>query len=194
MQVSSQAKASCGSCIDCLKVCPTGALISENRIDARKCISYLTIEYKGSFPMSVRRKIGNKIYGCDDCLSVCPWNKFSEETQKQEFVQTSSDSKLSFFLQFDKEFFLKYFKKSPIKRIGFESFLRNVIIASGNSKSPKLTVFIQSQLNNPSPIIRGASIWALGQLLTKTEKKKMKKELLAKERNEYVIFELDNLR
>ena len=194
LEVSSHAKASCGSCTDCLKICPTGALISENKIDARKCISYLTIEYKGSFPMSVRNKIGNKIYGCDDCLSVCPWNKFSEKTQKQEFIQTSSDSKLSFFLQFDKEFFLKFFEKSPIRRIGFESFLRNVIVASGNSKSLKLVRYIQMQLNNPSPIIRGASIWALGQILSKNEKKKMKKALLSKETNEYVIFELDNLR
>ena len=194
LEVSDQSDATCGICNDCLKICPTGALISENKIDARKCISYLTIEYKGAFPLSIRKNIGNKIYGCDDCLSICPWNKFSKETKKKEFIQTSSDKKLSFFLKFDEIFFTKFFKNSPIKRIGFESFLRNVIIAAGNSKSLELIKYIQIQLNNPSPIIRGASVWALGQLLPEKEKNQMKRELLSKELNEYVVFELDNLR
>ena len=125
----------CGSCNDCKKICPTDALKDDYKIEARKCISYLTIEYKGPVPKSLRKKIGNKIYGCDDCLAVCPWNKFSEATENQNFLSTDNHKKLSYFLNFNKSKFNEYFKDSPIKRIGWITFLRNVILATGNSKS-----------------------------------------------------------
>ena len=180
----------CGSCAKCIEVCPTKALVDENKIDARKCISYLTIENKGPIPMSLRKKIGNKVYGCDDCLSICPWNKFSSETTEVK-LQSSIESKtLSFFLEFNKDKFQKYFYKSPIKRIGWIRFLRNVIIAAGNSQNKNLIKYLYIHLKNESSLIRGSCVWSLFQLINKKEKKKLKKMILETETNKYVLFEL----
>ena len=128
----------CGNCRKCLEICPTGALVDEYKIDARKCISYLTIEYKGPFPQNIRKKIGNRIYGCDDCLSICPWNKFSTPTNNLDFLSSKNEKELSFFLNFNEKKFRSYFKESPIIRIGWVSFMRNIVIASGNSGEKSL--------------------------------------------------------
>ena len=135
LTVNKKKNDNCGTCRSCIDICPTNAIISDYKIDARKCISYLTIEHKGPFPISIRDKIGNKIYGCDDCLSICPWNKFAKPTKNKDLVPNEEYKNLNFFLDFDKEKFEKYFCNSPVKRIGWISFLRNVIIASGNSNS-----------------------------------------------------------
>ncbi len=184
---------SCGTCKDCINICPTNAIISENQIDARKCISYLTIEHRGPFPFSLRKSIGNKIYGCDDCLAVCPWNKFTKPTKVKDFIQLKKNQDLNFFLSFNEKFFLKYFDNSPIKRIGYVSFLRNVIIAAGNSSSTQVIPNIFKHLSNRNPIVRGSCIWTLSQLLDKEKLKKTKKDLLLKEKNKYVLYELNRI-
>ena len=126
----------CGVCSDCIEICPTRA-IKNNFIDPRKCISYLTIEHKGPFPISLRKKIGNKIYGCDDCLAVCPWNKFSKKT-KEIKLEGKKLKDLIFYLKINEENFNTIFHKSPIKRVGYIRFMRNVIISIGNSNEKKI--------------------------------------------------------
>ncbi len=190
-----EAEDNCGKCNDCIKVCPTDAFISENKIDARKCISYLTIEHKGPFPMSLRKKIGNKVYGCDDCLSVCPWNKFSKITNIPELTSkiVLKSPKLLTFLYFNEEKFKFFFKSSPIKRIGWVSFIRNILIASGNSKSRALSKRVKFYISDQNPIIRGTAIWAYGQLSNKFERKKIKEQNINKEQNKYVLYEISSL-
>ena len=171
----------CGSCDDCIKICPTEAIVEENKIDARRCISYLTIEHKGPFPMSLRKKIGNKIYGCDDCLSICPWNKFSEKTNEKKLLNNNIKS-LLFYLNFDKKKFESYFCNSPIKRIGWIRFLRNVIIAVGNSNHKNFIKILEKFVEHENSLIRGSAIWSLSQLLNKNELINLKKKLLKKEK------------
>ena len=181
---------SCGTCKECINICPTGAIFSNHKIDARKCISYLTIEHKGPIPRSLRKLIGNKIYGCDDCLAICPWNKFATPTSNLELKSKTSQQTLDFFLSFNEKIFKEYFKDSPIKRIGWIRFLRNVLISSGNSSSYELVKKISPFLKSDSPLIRGTAIWTLGQLLSNAERVKLKKKFLEKEKNNYVIHEL----
>ncbi len=181
----------CGECEKCIDICPTNAIIDNYQIDARKCISYLTIEHKGPFPISLRKKIGNKIYGCDDCLSICPWNKFSEPTKSKELIPKKEliKPKIKYFLGFSEDKFNKYFIDSPIKRIGWESFMRNVIIAGGNSRQKKLIVDIKKFLTNSNALVRGTAIWACGQLMSKREKENLKNIYFSNENNKYVLFE-----
>lgn len=182
----------CGSCNDCIKICPTEAILEENVIDARRCISYLTIEHKGPFPMSLRKKIGNKIYGCDDCLSICPWNKFSSKTKEKKLIGNGL-KKLSFYLNLNETEFHTLFKNSPIKRIGWVRFLRNVIICAGNSGDQDFKDKLINFAYHTEPIIRGASVWSLGQILSKNDFKILKTNLLKNENNPYVIFELNTI-
>ena len=189
LTVNKKKNDNCGTCRSCIDICPTNAIISDYKIDARRCISYLTIEHKGPFPISIRDKIGNKIYGCDDCLSICPWNKFAKPTENKDLVPNEDYKNLDFFLDFDKDKFEKYFCDSPVKRIGWISFLRNVIIASGNSNSKILKTKLEKLLSHDNPIIRGASIWSLGKLSSKNKIKR----LLKNEKNNYVLFELNSL-
>ncbi len=189
LKVEKKNNDNCGTCRSCIDICPTNAIISDYKIDARKCISYLTIEHKGPVPISIRNKIGNKIYGCDDCLSVCPWNKFAKPTKNKNLIPNENYKSLNFFLDFDKQKFQKYFCDSPVKRIGWISFLRNVIIATGNSNSLSFKKKLEKYLNHESPIIRGASTWSLGKFTSKNQIKKLLKE----EKNEYVLFELNSL-
>ena len=181
----------CGTCSKCINICPTDAFIDNYKIDARKCISYLTIEHKGPFPLSLRKKIGNKVYGCDDCLAICPWNKFSAKTNLEDLISKKSllNPQLSSFLKFKKNEFEKVFSDSPIKRIGWVSFIRNIIIASGNSKSRELIEDIKPLLLDSNPIVRGSAVWAYGQLENKSEKRKAKKEFINNEKNRYVLYE-----
>ncbi len=184
----------CGNCTSCLDSCPTEAFDSEYNLDSRKCISYLTIEHKGVFPMSLRKKIGNKIYGCDDCLSVCPWNKFSEITSEKDFFakKTLINPELKKFLVLKECNFNFFFERSPIKRIGWVRFMRNVIIATGNSQNKNLVAYLIKFLDSEYPILRGASVWSLRQLITVKDFNYLKKKFVSEEKNSYVKFEWEH--
>lgn len=156
----------CGRCRRCLEICPTGAFPAPYRLDARRCISYLTIEHKGPIPRSLRRQMGNRIYGCDDCLAVCPWNKFARAGAELK-LQPRPDlvaPPLSELAALDEAGFRQRFSGSPVKRIGRDRFVRNVLIAIGNSGDPALVPAAERLLGDPSPLVRGAAVWALARL------------------------------
>ena len=156
----------CGTCRQCLDVCPTDAFLDAYRIDARRCISYLTIEHKGHIDRSLRPMMGNRIYGCDDCLAVCPWNKFSvvaHESTLQARLELEAP-KLADLVHLSNAAFREMFKGSPIKRIGRDRFIRNVLIAIGNSGNAKLADSIDFLCQDESPLVRAMAIWALSQL------------------------------
>jgi epoxyqueuosine reductase len=156
----------CGSCHACLDVCPTAAFPSPYRLDARRCISYLTIEHKGPIPRDLRPLIGNRIYGCDDCLAVCPWNKFAQAGHETRLAAREAlrAPQLAELARLDDAGFRALFTKSAVKRVGRERFLRNVLIAIGNSGDAALALEAERLLDDPAPLVRGAAIWALGQL------------------------------
>jgi epoxyqueuosine reductase len=156
----------CGSCSACLDVCPTNAFPSPYRLDARRCISYLTIEHKGPIPRELRGRMGNRIYGCDDCLAVCPWNKFAQAGREaklsaREVLRAPALAELA---RLDDAAFRALFSKSPVKRIGRDRFVRNVLIAIGNSGDAALAGEAEHLLEDASPLVRGAAVWALAQL------------------------------
>jgi epoxyqueuosine reductase len=156
----------CGSCQACLDICPTAAFPAPYRLDARRCISYLTIEHKGPIPHEFRPRIGNRIYGCDDCLAVCPWNKFAvagRETKLAARAPLRAPS-LAELARLDDAAFRAMFAKTAVKRIGRARFLRNVLIAIGNSGDAGLADEAERLLGDASPLVRGAAIWALGRL------------------------------
>jgi epoxyqueuosine reductase len=157
----------CGSCRRCLDACPTNAFPEAYKLDARRCISYLTIEHKGPIPVELRPMMGNRIYGCDDCLAVCPWNKFAHVAREIALAPTEavSDLSLASLLQLGDADFRLRFKGSPIKRIGRDRFIRNVLMAAGNSGNHELVRAVQPLLSDPSPLVRGAAIWALSRLM-----------------------------
>jgi len=156
----------CGTCRACLDVCPTDAFPAPYRLDARRCISYLTIEHKGPIPHELRAKIGNRIYGCDDCLAVCPWNKFAQAGREAKLAAraTLEAPRLADLARLDDQQFRALFAKTAIKRTGRDRFMRNVLIAIGNSAEPSLAVEAERLLDDASPLVRGAAIWALAQL------------------------------
>jgi epoxyqueuosine reductase len=157
---------SCGSCRACLDVCPTAAFPAPYRLDARRCISYLTIEHKGPIPRDLRPLIGNRIYGCDDCLAVCPWNKFAQQGREQKLAAREAlrAPTLAQLARLDDPSFRTLFAKSPVKRIGRDRFIRNVLIAIGNSGDRNLAAEAEGLLGDPSPLVRGAAVWALGRV------------------------------
>jgi len=157
----------CGNCHACLDVCPTGAFPAPYRLDARRCISYLTIENKGPIPREFRESMGNRIYGCDDCLAVCPWNKFASAASEMKLSARAElkTARLADLAALDDAAFRALFRKSPVKRIGRDRFLRNVMIAIGNSKDPSLAEAARKALADASPLVRGAAVWALSRLL-----------------------------
>ena len=163
----------CGSCRACLDICPTGAFPAPYQLDARRCISYLTIEHKGHIPEEFRKPMGNRIYGCDDCLAVCPWNKFAAVAGEAK-LRARDDlraPRLADLARLDDSAFRKHFSGSPIKRLGRDRFVRNVLIAIGNSAEggePPLAELVgvaEGLLTDPSPLVRAMAVWALGQLL-----------------------------
>jgi epoxyqueuosine reductase len=147
-------------------VCPTNAFPAPYRLDARRCISYLTIEHKGPIPRDLRGAIGNRIYGCDDCLAVCPWNKFAQAGREAKLSarEVLRAPALAALVRLDDAAFRALFSKSPVKRIGRDRFVRNVLIAIGNSSDPLLAVEAERLLDDASPLVRGAAVWALGRL------------------------------
>ena len=157
----------CGSCRACLDSCPTAAFPAPYSLDARRCISYLTIENKGPIPREFRNAMGNRIYGCDDCLAACPWNKFAQAGREAKLAARDAlrAPSLAELAALDDTAFLALFTKSPIKRIGRDRFLRNVLIAIGNSGDAALTPAVERLTADPTPLVRGAAAWALAQLL-----------------------------
>jgi epoxyqueuosine reductase len=156
----------CGSCHACLDVCPTSAFPAPYRLDATRCISYLTIELRGQIPREFRAAIGNRIYGCDDCLAVCPWNKFAE-TARNEWLQARSELErpaLAELARLDDPAFRALFSGSPVKRLGRERFVRNVLVAVGNSGEPDLIPVAEERLADDSALVRGMAVWALARL------------------------------
>jgi len=156
----------CGACTRCLEICPTDAFIAPYRLDARACISYLTIEHKGHIAPKFRAAMGNRIFGCDDCLAVCPWNKFATAGQEAKLaVRTGSDNPpLAELLDLDDARFRDRFRGTPIKRTGRDRFLRNVLIAAGNSGDRSLLPKVEGHLSEPSPLVRAMAVWALSRL------------------------------
>jgi epoxyqueuosine reductase len=161
----------CGSCHACLDICPTAAFPAPYKLDARRCISYLTIENKGPIPHEFRNAIGNRIYGCDDCLAVCPWNKFAQEGRETKLAARNElrAPELAELARLDDAAFRARFTKSPVKRIGRDRFVRNVLIAIGNSGQRALAQEAERLLADESPLVRGAAVWALAQLLERTQ-------------------------
>ncbi|ACS58820.1 tRNA epoxyqueuosine(34) reductase QueG [Rhizobium leguminosarum] len=157
----------CGTCRACLDICPTAAFPAPYQIDARRCISYLTIEHKGPIDADLRILIGNRIYGCDDCLAACPWNKFASSASEMK-LQAREDLKepsIAFLLTLDDAAFRAFFSGSPVKRIGRDRFVRNVLIAAGNSGDKALIGPCRRLSDDPSPVVRGMAVWALSRLM-----------------------------
>jgi epoxyqueuosine reductase len=156
----------CGSCRACLDICPTKAFPAPYQLDARRCISYLTIEHKGHIDLEFREPMGNRIYGCDDCLAVCPWNKFAKAANETKFAARADllAPSLAELLALDDQAFRRKFASSPIKRTGRNRFMRNVLIAAGNSADPELIPRAVSLLGDKSPLVRAMAVWALSKL------------------------------
>ena len=157
----------CGSCDACQRACPTGAFPAPYRLDARRCISYLTIEHKGPIPREFRAAIGNRVYGCDDCLAVCPWNKFARTAAANRAFAVRAElaaPELGDLLALDDAAFRAVFAGSPIKRIGRDRMVRNALIAAGNSGLAALVDPVAALLDDAAPVVRGAAIWALARL------------------------------
>ncbi|ESQ93763.1 tRNA epoxyqueuosine(34) reductase QueG [Asticcacaulis benevestitus] len=185
----------CGSCQACLDICPTQAFVGPYRLDARKCLSYLTIEYRGPWPETYRRAMGNRIYGCDDCLAACPWNKFAQATHetKLQARQGFDNLKLTDLAGLDDASFRTLFSKSPIKRIGRESFLRNVNYAMGNhfrkTGSAEVETALRQGMTDENPVVRGAAIWALKQGLSVASFSAIRSEVSVCEHDDRVLAE-----
>jgi epoxyqueuosine reductase len=161
-----QQTAHCGSCTACLDDCPTGAIVAPNQVDARRCISYLTIELRDSIPESLRPLMGNRIYGCDDCQLVCPWNKFAAETGEPDFQPRNNlqSAELVELFNWSEEEFLQRTEGSAIRRIGYACWLRNIAVALGNASSNEAIISaLQQRLDDPSPLVREHVSWALQQ-------------------------------
>ena len=189
-EFDTQEKNYCGSCTKCLDICPTDAFYGENKLDASKCISYLTIEHKNVIPKQFRSAIGNRIFGCDDCLAVCPWNKYAKKTKEIQFNENKYNFNLNELLKLSDQEFRKMFSGSPIKRIGRDRFLRNCCIAAGNSNNKALIpLLVNLLLKDTSFLVRGAAIWALQQLDNKSNLTSIKKQHLSIEKNNDVLVE-----
>ena len=181
----------CGSCQACLDICPTAAFPAPYKLDARRCISYLTIENKGPIPREFRKAIGNRIYGCDDCLAVCPWNKFAQTGRESKLAARDElrAPSLADLARLDDAAFRARFTKSPVKRIGRDRFIRNVLIAIGNSNDKALAIEAERLLEDDSPLVRGAAAWALSQLMGQGEFSALAAKLIDTESDETVRAE-----
>jgi epoxyqueuosine reductase len=187
----------CGSCRRCLDACPTAAFPAPHRLDARRCISYLTIEHKGMIPVELRPAIGNRIYGCDDCLAVCPWNKFARAAQEPDFLprEALTAPRLAALAALDDAAFRMLFAGSPVKRTGRDRFLRNVLIAIGNA-SPSEAQLINAAkrcLGDPSPLVRATAVWAFSRLAPASLWAAEHARFLARERDPLVREEWERI-
>lgn len=193
LEPSQRGEDRCGSCRACQDICPTDAFPQPYRVDARRCISYLTIEHKGPIPHEFRSAIGNHIYGCDDCLAVCPWNKFAASAAANKAFLPRAElvaPSISDLLTLDDAAFRAFFAGAPVKRTGRDRFIRNVLIAAGNSRKPGLVPAVAALLDDPAPVVRGAAIWALAQLDSNRAKTEMASRLIC-EADQDVLAEWD---
>ncbi|GJL99703.1 MAG: epoxyqueuosine reductase [Methyloligella sp.] len=181
----------CGSCRKCLDICPTNAFPKPYKLEAKKCISYLTIEHQGMIERELRSKMGNRIYGCDDCLAICPWNKFAQTAQEARFLARDEidNPPLKELLKLDDESFRTKFAGTPIKRTGRNRFIRNCLIAAGNSKDHELVDGVASLLRDGNELVRATSVWAMQQLLEKEAFTKLKQTEIVKEKDPLVLSE-----
>ena len=161
----------CGRCTRCIGACPTGAITGPHQLDSRRCISYLTIELKGTIPEELRPLIGDRIYGCDDCLTACPWNRFARESGETAFAMRDSVAGMGLadFLNLDDEQFRRLFRKSPVRRIKRRGFLRNVCVALGNTGAPADIPALQKAVLDPEPLISEHARWAIQRILQRNE-------------------------
>lgn len=173
----------CGTCRQCLDACPTAAFPAPSVLDARRCISYLTIEHKGHVDRALRPLMGNRVYGCDDCLAVCPWNKFARAGREAAFLprEDLTAPRLAALAALDDAGFRRMFSGSPIKRTGRDRFLRNVLIAIGNSARPDLAPAARLLLGDAAPLVRAMAVWALSRLLPTDEFQRLRAEHLPEE-------------
>lgn len=173
----------CGSCRKCLDICPTAAFPNPYVLDARRCIAYLTVEHKGHVPRELRPAIGNRVFGCDDCLAVCPWNKFAVAARETRLaLKPDLDAPdLAQLAGLDDATFRTFFAGTPIKRAGRDRFLRNVLIAIGNSGSLRLADAARPLLDDASPLVRVAAVWALARLLPAGEVQSLAADALTRE-------------
>jgi epoxyqueuosine reductase len=173
----------CGACTRCLDACPTQAFPAPYRIDARRCISYLTIEHKGHIPAKLRPLMGNRIYGCDDCLAACPWNKFAKAARENALMPRPSLTAplLAELARQDDAGFRAFFAGSPIKRTGRDRFVRNVLIAIGNSGDASFVPLLHERLDDASPLVRAMAVWALARLAPQHERAALREKYLATE-------------
>ena len=181
----------CGSCQRCLDICPTHAFPAPYQLDARRCISYLTIEHKGQIAREFRSAMGNRIFGCDDCLAVCPWNKFARATREMKLSAREDllAPDLSMLASLDDQAFRTLFAGSPIKRLGRNRFVRNVLVAIGNSANPALAKAAAARLEDSSPLVRGMAVWAWQQLAKPEEIAGRRKQHLCQESDSAVRAE-----
>lgn len=182
----------CGTCTSCISACPTGAIVSPYIVDARLCISYLTIELRGKIPRALRPLIGNRIYGCDDCQEVCPWNRFAVRTEEHCFhpLDQNHNPALAPLLSITKEEFASRFRGSPIRRAGRDGFVRNVVVALGNSGHPAATAPLAQALGDASPLVRAHAVWAMARL-DSTEARSHLESARLKEADPEVLEEFD---
>jgi epoxyqueuosine reductase len=162
----------CGSCRACLDICPTAAFPAPYRLDARRCISYLTIEHKGQIPLEFRKAIGNRVYGCDDCLAVCPWNKWAHATRETKLVarEDLASPRIADWLGLDDAGFRAVFAGSPVKRLGRARFMRNLLVAAGNSGDAGLLPAVRRHLGDASPLVREMAAWAVEELASEIDR------------------------
>ena len=185
----------CGECRRCLDICPTGAFPAPYQLDARRCISYLTIELKEQIPREFREAIGNRIYGCDDCLAVCPWNKFAQISREAQ-LKSRDDLRapaLADLATLDDAAFRAKFAGSPVKRIGRDRFIRNVTIAIGNSGDASLALVAKALLGDSSPLVRGAAVWACSRLAAAEECARLKNQNAGTETDPGVLKEWNSV-
>jgi epoxyqueuosine reductase len=178
----------CGSCRRCLDICPTAAFPAPYQLDPRRCIAYLTIEHKGHIGPEFRKPIGNRVFGCDDCLAVCPWNKFAEASRETRFrvEEDVADPPLADLLQLDDPAFRKRFAGTPVKRTGRDRFIRNVLVGAGNSSDRSLMRHVEPLAGDPSPLVRAMAAWAARQLSEPEGFDDLRDRYLAQEQDPYV--------
>jgi epoxyqueuosine reductase len=183
----------CGSCRACLDVCPTDAFPAPYQLDARRCLAYLTIEHKGQIPREFRAALGNRVFGCDDCLAVCPWNKFAQDARETRMAlrEDLRLAPLAALAALDDAAFRERFAGTPVKRTGRDRFVRNVLCAIGNSGDAALASAAQARLGDSSPLVRGMAVWALRRLLDEAAFAALKSSWAPRETDACVAEEWD---
>ncbi len=178
----------CGGCRQCLDICPTNAFPAPYRLDARRCISYLTIEHRGVIDREFRRAVGNRIFGCDDCLAICPWNKFASQANEQKLVAKAGTDlpPLEQLLLLDDARFRHHFAGTPVRRAGYNRFMRNILIAAGNSEDVALVPLVRPYLDYRAAVVRAMAVWALSQLMDQQVWTTLKHQYLPAETDETV--------